>query len=176
MTEYQIPTSRVEPTHWNPPVASGRDAIATITGKKVAPENWVEDLKQVTAGPGSIAFSRKTSEKGQHACPNCLSTTSRKLDHVPNCGYWGLDHSCECGLDYTSEDIGYDDPSWLPEGFTSFVEYRRSLGVAIDLDKGKADFEHWWERSAPAGTEAVYDEHYTMLLGVRLPDGREVMR
>lgn len=173
---YEIPASRLDRTHWNPAVSSGPSAVMDIVGKRLAPQNWVEDLQQVTSGAGSVAFTRRTSEADQHPCPNCRSTTSRKLDHVPNCAHWGVDHSCECGLDYAHDDIGMDDPAWLPEGVGSFVEHRRGLGLRVDLEQGRADFEHWWERSAPAGSEPVYDEGAYSLLGVRLPDGREVMR
>lgn len=162
MTAYEIPTSRLKCTHYNPAVASGPDAMQQITGKTIEPANWVEDFQQVTAGTGSIGFSRRITDGEQHPCPACGSSTSRKLTHEPNCAYWGQDHSCECGADYTSEDIGWDHA-------------RASILEAI-TEQTKADFAYWWERSAPAGSQALYEEDRTMLSAVRLPDGRIVRR
>ena len=151
-----IPASRVTQTHWTSCVASG-DQIAAMFTKPIEPVNWVEDFLQVIPGPGSTGFSRRIRNEEQHACPACDSTETDKLVHVPNAAGWGLDYSCRCGADYNDEDI-----DWGP----SIERIRAKI-----TDQTKVDFTYWWDRSAPAEAQPVYDEdHY--LAAVVLGDER----
>lgn len=170
----QIPTSPyLGKTYVAPAVASGRDAVQLITGKKTEPENWVDDLLQVTAGAGSVAYTTWVTQEMAHVCPLCRSASSTKLAHIPNCAHYGLDYSCSCGADYSYEDIPTSVTVSDDEGR---LEHLRNYHTPQVVAAHKRDFQYWSARSVPMGSQPIYDEGGYSLLGVELPDGRRVMR
>lgn len=135
-------------------------------------ENWVDDLMQVVAGPGSIAVTVAVGADEQHQCPLCKSVTSAKLRDVPNYAYYGLSYACECGATYSDEEICDVDE----EPLAFLQEHLLAKHTPERIEANKADFAHWSARCAPAGTKAVYNDDATMLVALELPDGTTYRR
>ena len=170
----EIPASKYADgnTYYAPVTATGAK-VTEITSKKTEPANWVDDLLQVTNGPGSTGYTTVLPAHRQHKCPICVSDSTAKLLHVPNCAYWGEDVSCECGADYSSEEIGWEEYADITTFSINWLRERHTPEV---LEQHRKDFAYWLKRAVPEGAKPVYSDDYIELLGVELPDGQRVMR
>src|SRR5690606_37560793 len=104
--------------------------------------------------PGGVVI-RRTGE----CFGLCAKKDARLLTRHPSSAYYPPDTRCECG-------DGWSD-GWMNER-----PFQRAWRA-----KAQARFERDWLEALPEGTHALYEEESgAMLRGVRLPDGKEVLR